>query len=204
MAVKKEPVGFIYALSGPLHSRVSTLPRYLFVVGFVNQIFPFVILCLTRGQLSSKMLTETYILEGDLPSFLLFLPITCMRWVGEEKLFYVITKTSHIKDCPKFWQVNPFSLKDSFKASDAKLTFFLLQMPTNDGTCLLLKRFVFRIEASAKCEWLVTKRKGPREGQKCKVNSLARFLLPAFLCAQIEREGRLGTTQPCIVASSRL
>ena len=79
MAVKKEPVGFIYALSGPLHSRVSTLPRYLFVVGFVNQIFPFVILCLTPGQLSSKMLTETYILAGDLPSFLLFLPITCMR-----------------------------------------------------------------------------------------------------------------------------
>ena len=55
--------------------------------------------------------------------------------------------------------------------------------------CLLCGRFVFRTEASAKCQWLVTKRKGPWEGE----TRLIRSLLPAslaFLHAQvfIERE----------------
>ena len=61
--------------------------------------------------------------------------------------------------------------------------------------CLLCGRFVFRTEASAKCEWLATKRKGPREGETRLISSL----LPAFLHAQAfiererERERRLGT-----------
>ena len=37
-------------------------------------------------------------------------------------------------------------------------------------TCLLLRRFVFRIEASAKREWLVTKRRGPWEGRRRHAN----------------------------------
>ena len=61
-------------------------------------------------------------------------------------------------------------------------------------TSLPLRRFVFYTKAIAKresCESLVTKRKGPREGQKWEARwRLARFLFPAFLCAQIfmERE----------------
>ena len=65
--------------------------------------------------------------------------------------------------------------------------------------CLLCGRFVFRTEASAKCKWLVTKRKGPWEGE----TRLIRSLLPAFLQAQVfierererERERCLGTRQ---------
>ena len=59
--------------------------------------------------------------------------------------------------------------------------------------CLPCGRFVFRTEASAKCEWLVTKRKGSWGGE----TPLIRFLLPAFLHAQvfIERERGLGTRQ---------
>ena len=69
--------------------------------------------------------------------------------------------------------------------------------------CLLCGRFVFRTEASAKCEWLATKRKGPREGETRLISSL----LPAFLHAQafIERErerdawvqGRVGEVLNC-------
>ena len=67
--------------------------------------------------------------------------------------------------------------------------------------CLLCERFVFRTEASAKCEWLVTKRKGPWESE----TRLIRSLLPAFLHAQafIERErdawvqGRVGVVLNC-------
>ena len=53
-------------------------------------------------------------------------------------------------------------------------------------TCLLLRRFVFRIEASAKREWLVTKRSGPWEGRRRHAKRhFALFLLPIFLCVQI-------------------
>ena len=53
-------------------------------------------------------------------------------------------------------------------------------------TCLLLRRFVFRIEASAKREWLVTKRSRPWEGRRRHAKRhFALFLLPIFLCVQI-------------------
>ena len=53
-------------------------------------------------------------------------------------------------------------------------------------TFFLVRRFLFGVEASAKREWLVTKRNGPWEGERRAVKRcLARFLLPAFLCAQI-------------------
>ena len=57
------------------------------------------------------------------------------------------------------------------------------------------RRFVFPFfaEVSAKLESLLTKRKGPWEGERPEV-SPASFLLLAFFCAQIiiERDGSLG------------
>ena len=61
---------------------------------------------------------------------------------------------------------------------------------------------IFRLEASAKREWLVTKRNGPWEGgRRDAKRRFALFILPIFLCVQIfterERERRLGTRQSC-------
>ena len=67
-------------------------------------------------------------------------------------------------------------------------------------TCLLLRRFVFRIESSAKREWMVAKRNRPWEGRRRDAKRhFAPFLLPIFLCVQIfiRRERRLGTRQGC-------
>ena len=50
---------------------------------------------------------------------------------------------------------------------------------------------IFRLEASAKREWLVTKRNGPWEGgRRDAKRRFALFILPIFLCVQIftERE----------------
>ena len=53
--------------------------------------------------------------------------------------------------------------------------------------------FLFFAEVNAKLESLLTKRKGPWEGERLEV-SPASFLLLAFFCAQIfiERDGTLG------------
>ena len=67
-------------------------------------------------------------------------------------------------------------------------------------TCLLLRRFVFRIESSAKREWLVKKSNRPWEGRRRDAKRhFALFLLLIFLCVQIfiQRERRLGTRQDC-------
>ena len=57
-------------------------------------------------------------------------------------------------------------------------------------TCLLLRHLVFPTKpASTKRGVLVTKRKGPREGERREAKQgLALFLLLAFLCTQRERE----------------
>ena len=83
---------------------------------------------------------------------------------------------------PKWRDCSHLSYKEWWVSRSLNFIWKVLPLP--------LRPFVFRPEASAKRKRLVTKRKGPWKGERREAKRrLVRFLLPAFLYAQIFIEG---------------
>ena len=78
-------------------------------------------------------------------------------------------------------------------------------LPTPQGLCFLALGWETKV--SVKCKWLVRKYEGPQKGRRRKAKRFpARFLLPAFLCTQInfakEMSGKEAVPQTLILLNT--